>query len=225
MPELEFQVTGAEAVTHGLSPLVHFHLLISASEGEQIQTVLLQAQVQLQCPQRTYSPQEKRNLVEIFGPPESWGQTLRNRLWTHTQATVGAFEGITRTVLPAPCTFDLNLAVTKYFYGLTEGDVPLLFLFSGSLFYTDSEGRLQVQRISWNKECTYRMPLQVWRQLMEQHYPNSAWLYLRRDVFDRLCAYKRAEGLASWEEVIERLLKAPEGAEPTPPEALTELAL
>jgi len=225
MPELEFQIAGAEAVTHGLSPLVHFHLQVSAPGGEQVQTLLLQTQIQLQCPQRAYTDEEKKRLVELFGPPESWSQTLRNRLWTHAQATVGPFEGSTQTVLPVPCTFDLNLAVTKYFYGLTSGDVPLLFLFSGSVFYTGPDGRLQVQRISWNKECGYRMPLAVWWRLMEQHYPNSGWVYLRRDIFDRLYSYKRASGLGTWEEAITRLLGAAEADQPIVSEGVAEVAL
>jgi uncharacterized protein DUF6084 len=102
---------------------------------------------------------------------------------------------------------------TKYFEALDAGGVPLLFLFSGSIFYAAPDGRLQVQPISWDKECGYRMPLQVWRELMEQHYPNSAWLPLRRDVFERLCSFKRARGIASWEETVDRLLIDPEPLE------------
>ena len=52
------------------------------------------------------------------------------------------------------------------------------------------------------------MPAHVWKELMEHHYPNSAWLALRRDVFDRLYAYKRNHGLATWEQVIDELLPA-----------------
>lgn len=223
MPELEFQITQAEAVTHGLSPLIHFHLHVSAPGGEQVETLLLQAQVQLQCPQRNYTEEEKKRLVELFGPADNWGQTLRNRLWTHAQATVGPFTSSAQTVLPVLCTFDLNLAVTKYFYGLTGGDVPLLFLFSGSVFYRDSEERLQVQRISWEKECGYRMPLAQWQAMMERHYPDSGWVYLRRDVFDRLYAFKRTAGLATWEEAIKYLLGAT-GTNQTS-EAVEEVAL
>lgn len=224
MPELEFQVTGAEAVTEALSPLIQFHLRISAGPGVQIQTLLLQVQIQLQCPQRAYSGQEKAQLSELFGPPETWAQSLRNRLWTHAQATVGAFEGSIETVLPVLCTFDLKLAVTKYFYGLTEGDVPLLFLFSGSVFYNGPGDRLQVQRISWNQECAYRMPLPLWQQMMEQHFPNSAWVCLRRDVFDQLNAYRRTAGLTTLEDTVRRLLGATATTQSKAPEEL-EVAL
>jgi hypothetical protein len=145
--------------------------------------------------------------VELFGPPEGWGKTLRNRLWAHANATVGAFRGSTETILPVPCTYDLNIASTRYFYGLEGGEIPLLFLFSGSIFYSGPDQRLQVVPISWNAECAYRMPTEVWRNLMEQHYPNTAWLSLRRDAFDQLYAYKRRHGIVSWEQAIEQLLQ------------------
>jgi hypothetical protein len=207
MPELNFQITGVEPVQHGLSPLLHFKLHVSASPaGETIQAVILQAQIQIQSPQRPYNEGEKEKLLDIFGTPDRWGQTLRNRFWTNTNTTVGAFAGSTEAILPVPCTFDLNVLATKYFQALEGGEIPLLFLFSGSIFYAGADGRLQVQRISWDKECVYRMPLGVWQELMSAHYPNTAWLSLHRDIFERLCAYKRARGLASWEETIERLL-------------------
>jgi hypothetical protein len=81
-----------------------------------------------------------------------------------------------------PCSSDLTLASTKYFYALEEGEVPLLFLFSGTIFYAGADGRLQVEQISWNKEAMYRLPVSVWREMMETHYPNCAWLYLNRET-------------------------------------------
>jgi len=203
-----------EPVQHGLTPLLHFKVEIRNSPAaETIQALILQAQIQIQSPQRTYDAGEKERLLDIFGTPDRWGQTLRNRVWTQAHTTTGAFAGSTEAILSVPCTFDLNVLATKFFHALGGGDVPLLFLFSGSIFYAAEAGRLQMQRISWDKECVYRMPLSVWQELMHRLYPNSAWLTLRRDVFDRLCSYKRAGGLATWEETIERLLPALEMSE------------
>jgi len=207
MPDLDFAVTGVDAAVKGLVPLLHFKLQITNQPPEeQIQSVILQAQIQIQAPQRTYSPNEKEKLFELFGAPEQWGQTLRNKLWTHANTTVRSFQGSTEATLSVPCSYDLNLAATKFFYGIQEGEVPLLLLFSGTIFYAGGDGRLQVQQISWNKESTYRMPVQVWKDVMEQHYPNTGWLYVERDVFERLCAFKRRSGVTSWEQAIEQLL-------------------
>ena len=109
-------------------------------------------------------------------------------------------------ILPVQCTFDLNVIASKFFYGLEAGEIPVLFLFSGTIFYADADGRLQVQQISWNKECAYRMPLATWRAMMECHFPNSAWIDLRRDVFDALYSFKRQCGAANWDETIQKLL-------------------
>jgi uncharacterized protein DUF6084 len=207
MPELNFRVTGVEPAARGLSPLLHFRLEVTNSpDTELIQAVILQAQIQIQSSHRSYDDAEKEKLVDLFGTPDRWGQTLRNRLWTHANATVRPFVQTTEAVLPIHCTYDLNVLATKFFYALKEGEVPLLFLFSGTIFYATPDGRLQVQQISWDKECTYQMPVRVWQELMEHHYPNSSWISLHRDAFEKLYAYKRRQGLVTWEQAIERLL-------------------
>lgn len=214
MPELAFSIAGVQAAARGLTPLLQFKLVLTnRSESEAIQAVMLHTQIQIEAPRRAYNPREQAGLSELFGPPEQWGQSLRNKLWAISHTTVSAFAGRTEALLPVPCTYDLNVAATKYFYALESGDVPLLFLFSGTVFYAAPDGQLQIQQISWNQETHFALPVNVWRDLMEQHYPNSAWLALQREVFDRLYAYKRARGFATWEQVIEGLLPAlePEG--------------
>lgn len=208
MPDLNFQVAGVESSTRGLTPLLHFKLRVTTPSPEPIHALLLNTQIQIQSPQRSYTAGEKEKLMELFGTPERWGQTLRNRLWTHASATVGNFTTETDVILPVPCSYDLNLSAAKYFYALDDGEIPLLFLFSGSVFYATPEGHLQVERISWNKECIYRMPVQTWKALMEGHYPNSQWVYLQREIFDRLWEYKRRNGFATWEQVVEQLLSS-----------------
>jgi hypothetical protein len=216
MADLGFQIRGVEAVTRGMSPLLQFNLQISQTPAtETIQAVMLHAQIQIQSAQRAYNAREKERLVELFGAPERWGQTLRTRLWTHVHATVPGFRDNVAVPLLVPCTYDLNVTAAKYLYALDGGEVALLFLFSGTIFYEGAEGRLQVQPISWDKECAYRLPVQAWRDLMEAHYPNSAWLYLNRDVFERLYEYKRQNGITTWDQTIESLLPVPAREEAT----------
>lgn len=210
MPDLDFKVRGVEAANYGIAPLLHFKLEITNQPPEEvIQSVMLQTQIQIHPTLRAYQPEEKEKLSELFGTPDRWGQTLRARLWTHANVNLRPFSGLTEAILSVPCTFDLNVAATKYFYALETGEVPLLFLFSGTIFYENADGRLQIQQVSWNKECAYRMPIGVWREMMDHHYPNTAWLSLERDLFERLYAFRRREGLANWEATIERLLSRP----------------
>lgn len=216
MPDLTFRVTGVEAAARGLVPLLEFELEVrNTPADEEIKGGLLHAQIQFQCPRRSYTAAEKEKLLELFGRPEQWAQTLRNRLWTHATTTLPTFSNEARARLPVPCSFDLQLGATKYLDGLDDGEVPLLFLFSGTVFYTSQDGRLQVQRISWERECAWRMPVQTWHELMEQHWPNTGWLTLRRDLLERLSALKREHGLATWDETIEQLLAEAESGRET----------
>lgn len=209
MPDLNFEITGVSAAQGSITPLLQFKLRINAApETSCIHAALINAQVQIQAPQRPYTAAEKHKLTEVFGSAEFWYQGLRSRLWAHTNVTVGAFTGSVETKLDVPCTCDLNLFGTKYFSALDGGEVPLLFLFSGSVFYGAADGRLQVMPISWNKECAFRMQAAVWKELMQRHYPNTAWLPLRRDVFETLAAYKRERELLSWEDTVNELLQA-----------------
>jgi hypothetical protein len=209
MPDIGFQVTEVVPASRGLTPLLHFRLEISNQPpAEIIQAITVQAQIQIQAPQRPYNDREKSKLKDLFGTPDRWGQTLRNRLWTHASTAVGRFSARTQVVLPVQCTYDFNVIATKFFCALEGGEVPLLFLFSGTIFYLENGSKLQAQQIPWDKECVYRMPVAIWLKLMNQHYPNSAWLSLRRDVFDRLADYKQRVGTLTWEEAFERLLES-----------------
>jgi len=207
MPDLDFKVTGIEPAARGLAPLLNFQVAITNTPvTEAIHSVMLQAQIQLQVTQRRHSAEEKEKLAELFGPPDQWRDTLRTKLWTIVSTNVPAFSDSTTAALTVPCTFDLDVAPTKYFHGLDAGDVPLLFLFSGTVFYEAPDGRLQVQQISWKNECTWKMPVRTWHDLMDHHYPGIAWLGLSRENFERLYAYRRAHGLATWDRTLEQLL-------------------
>src|SRR6201987_1970386 len=214
MPDLNFKVTGVQAAARGLMPLLHFNLEISNQPAtEAIQAVMIQAQIQIQSAQRAYNDAERERLEELFGTPDRWGQTLRNRLWTHASTTVPPFTGQTKVTVTVQCTYDFNVIGTKYFYALEGGEVPLLFLFTGTVFYAGPQGELMVQQSSWDKECVYRMPSEVWTNLMNQHSPNIAWVSVGRDLFDKLSEFKREHGLLTWEQVFELLLNTSRGSE------------
>jgi len=207
MPELEFKVTGVKPAARSMTPLLQFQLEVENHPADEtIHAVLLQAQIQIQSPGRSYTPNEKEKLGELFGTPKHWGQIPRGRLWASTNTIVGGFHGSTRAALTVPCTYDLTFSTVKYLYALEQGEVPFLFLFSGTVFYASPNCRWQVRQISWDRECSYRMPVEVWQDLIESHYPRSAWLYLDRDVFDQLYAFRRRHGWSSWEQTIQHML-------------------
>lgn len=209
MPDLSFRVVGAEAVPFAAQPLLSLKLQVeNADQEETIHNVVLRAQIHIEAPRRQYTPEEKKRLLDLFGQPERWSQTLKPMLWTHASTVVQPFTGTTACDLQIPCTFDFNVAATKYFGAVSEGDVPLNLLFSGSIFHAGPEGTLHIAPIPWNKESRFRLPVRVWREMMDVYYPNSAWLYLRRDVFERLHQYKMQCGIPTWEQFFEGLLAA-----------------
>jgi hypothetical protein len=213
MPDLSITVASAEAVKFAATPAIAFEMnLQNADPDETLHTVVLRCQIQIEVARRKYAAQDQEKLRDLFGEPERWGQTLRSLLWTHTSVVVPQFTGSTTVSMHVPCTFDFNIAATKYFNGLADGDIPLCLMFSGTVFYNDSEGSLRVAPISWDKETRFRLPLKVWQDMMDIYYPNIAWLSLRRDVFELLQEYKVRHGIPSWEETIQKVLA---GAEDT----------
>ena len=209
MPDLQLAIESAEVVQYAAVPLLSFTVRITNSPIEEIvHTVALRAQIQLEVTRRKYDANEQSRLADLFGEPDRWGQTLRNMLWTHASVVVPRFTGSVLADIPVPCSFDFNIGATKYFHGVTSGDLPLCFQFSGTVFYQGVDGPLQVAPISWDKEAKYRLPVKVWKDLMDAYYPNSAWLALQRDTFEKIYQYKMREGIPTWEEALERALSA-----------------
>ncbi len=207
MPDLSFQIEKAEPQRFTVAPTLLFKLRIAnAAPNETIHSVALRCQIQLEVARRQYTPEDQSHLKDLFGEPDRWSQTLKTMLWTHASVVAPAFQDTAVVDVPVPCTFDFNVAATKYFHGLAEGDVPLNFLFSGTVFYADESGSLQVAPIPWDKEARFRLPVKAWRDMMEIYYPNTAWLCLRRDVFERMYQYKVEHGIPTWEQALERLL-------------------
>jgi hypothetical protein len=211
MVDLHFAVDSAAPLRHAAAPHLVFRLRLWQAEAPPVavHNIALRCQIRIEPTRRRYGPEEQARLRDLFGEPERWGQTLRSMLWTHANVNVPPFTGETTVELPVPCTYDFNVAATKYFYGLEEGDVPLSLLFSGTIFFAADNGALRVTQIPWEKEAQYRLPVSCWKQMMELYYPNSAWLCLRRDVFDRLDDYKRQHSLPTWEQALESLLVSP----------------
>lgn len=215
MPELNFQVAGAEVARSAAVPQIDFRLRVVQTSadrepGVEIRTVALRSMVRIEPARRRYSEESRERLGDLFGAPELWGQTVRSMLWANTSVVVPPFAGSVQVDLPVPCTFDFNVAITRYLHALDDGDVPLSFLFSGTVFYTLADGRLQIVQIPWDREAAFRLPVQVWKDLMDRYYPNSAWLCLRRDLFERLLEFKSSQGLATMEQALAALLPAEE---------------
>jgi Family of unknown function (DUF6084) len=207
-PQLEFTVTGCAPLDYAAVPTLVFTLRIEATGAQAIRSVLLDAQIQIAARRRGYDDRERDRLLELFGTPERWRTTLRTLPWTRTTVVVPPFTGETTVDLHLPCTYDLEVAAARYLAALDHGEIPLELLFSGSVFFAGPGGALQTTRIAWDTDVDYAMPVAVWREAMDRHFPGSAWLRLGRERFDRLTAYKARHAFASWDEAIDALLES-----------------
>jgi Family of unknown function (DUF6084) len=203
-PELGFTVVDAARMEYAAVPTLRFTVRLDADVP--IRSVLLDTQIQIAARRRRYDEAAHDRLFELFGPPRDWGTTLRTLLWARVTTVVPAFEDVTSVELAMPCSYDLEVAASRYLDALADGEVPLEFLFSGSVFYSGADGALQTTRLSWEKEASYRLPVRVWKETMERYFNGTAWLRLRKDSFDRLSAYKSRNALATWDDALDALL-------------------
>jgi hypothetical protein len=214
MPDLNFEVVSAEALPFATGPTLQFMLRIrNAVAAETVHSVMLRVQIRIEATRRHYDAESAARLLELFGEPERWAGTMRSLLWTNTTAVVPPFTEEIVAELPVVCTYDFDVVGAKYLYALEDGEVPLLFLFSGTVLYHQEGTGLQVAQISWEREAQFRLPIRVWQEMMERYFPNSAWIRLRKDVFDRLYRYKSRQALPTWEAALEQLLQGHEPEE------------
>jgi hypothetical protein len=211
MPELDFGVEDARAAQFAAVPTLNF-LLRLTSPGSSIRSIALRTQIRIAVARRPHDAATQERLMELFGHSSSWANTVRSLPWADATVNVGGFEETILVEVPVVCTYDFEVTAAKYLHSLNDGMIPLEFLFSGTVFY-DEGGSLRVIQIPWEKEATYELPVSEWRSLIDRYFPDTGWLRVRRDVFDRLYAYRARNALLSWERTLEALLDNADGKE------------
>jgi len=206
---LAFEVVGAGPEPHAAVPTIMFKVRVEEADGFSIHALALRCQIRIEPQKRRYSPIEEERLYELFGHTPHWGDSLRPFLWTHVATTVGKFDGHTVFDLPVECTYDFDIAGAKYLHGLADGDIPLILLFSGTV-YSRGETGFSAVPLSWSAEASYKMPVAVWRGMMDLYFPNSAWIRVQRDTLDDLQRFRASRGLPTWDQAFEQLLKESE---------------
>ena len=207
MPNLKFEIISSAVKPYAIVPTLVFNLQITnETENEEVYAAALKCQVMIEAVKRTYNEETKDKLHELFGEPFRWDETLRSFFWIIVNVPVPRFTGKTVVEVAIPCSEDQALAAGKYFYAVPDGYVPLAFLFSGTLFYKDADGNLQITLIPWEKEAFCKMPANLWQEMMDTHFPNSRWMRVRKDVYDRLVRYKSQSAFPTLENCLESIL-------------------
>ncbi|WP_431949044.1 DUF6084 family protein [Actinacidiphila sp. bgisy167] len=204
MTELDFGCTGVRADPYAAGPTLVFRLRITAHGGERVHALALRCQLRIEPAQRAYGHTEERGLRDLFGGRERWGSTLQPLQFAQVALMVPGFTGETEVDLPVPCTYDMDVASTKYFESLEDGEAPLLLLFSGTAFA--GPGGFQVRPVPWDKEAVCRMPVAVWREAIDAHFPGCGWIRLPRAALESLRSFRSAHALPSWEATVDALL-------------------
>ena len=203
---LEFTCLEATADRYAASPTVLLRLRVREVSGATVHAIALRCQVRIEPHRRRYDDEEAAGLADLFGARSRWAETLKPLQLAHLSHMVPTFTGSTDVTLALPCSYDFDVAAHKYLYALADGVVPLLLLFSGTWFVKGPEG-LSVLPIPWDREASFGLPVEVWREAMDQHFPGSAWLRLGRDAFDALYRYRSDNALLTWDDAVRRLLK------------------
>jgi hypothetical protein len=212
MAELRFECRGAVAEPYAAAPTLRFRLRISDSTGAGVHALALRCQLRIEPHHRSYQPAESDRLTYLFGEPARWGETLKPLQLATVSVVLPGFTGSTEADLPVPCSYDLEVAAGKYLHALTDGEVPLLLLFSGTVFVKAGSG-FQVEQVPWHAEAQYRLPVSVWRELMDRYFPHSGWLRLHRETIDALLRYKSEHAIPTWDAALTRLVAQAEGVQ------------
>ena len=206
MTRLTFEVVGARAEPYGAVPTLLLRLRITEATGAQVHAIALRCQIQIEPRRRRYADSEADGLLELFGEPARWGETLRTIVWTQVPLMVQGFIGHTELDVPVVCTYDFEVAAAKYLHALDDGAIPLLLLFSGTVFTRGPAG-FGVEQVPWEKEAAFALPVSAWREVMDRYFPSTAWIRIRQDTFDALHRFRGLRALPTWEDAIETLLK------------------
>lgn len=206
MAELLLKCLTGSADRYAAGPTLSFTMRATAPNGVTVHSILLRAQIRIEPQRRRYGPGETERLGDVFGEPARWADTVRPLQFAQVSVMVPGFTGSTDFEISVPCTYDLEIAATSYFHALSEGVIPFLFLFSGTVFTQGGPSGLSISPVSWKAETSHELPVAVWREMMDRFFPNCGWIRLSQDTLAALGAYKTARAIPTWEQAVTALL-------------------
>ena len=207
MTALAISVVDVTVDRFATSPHLTAELCLDETTGAVVHAVALRCQLMIEPQRRPYDGAEASAVADVFGARDRWSQTLKPFVWMHAATVTPGLTGRLQVNLPLPCTYDLDVVGAKYLHAVREGDVPLRFLFSGTVFSRGDSG-FTVEQLSWDLEATHRMPVATWRTMMETFFPRTSYLRFTRETISELLRFKAERGLTSWDEVMRDLLQA-----------------
>jgi hypothetical protein len=210
-PEPEFRILDAVGRRHAAVPALDFDVHVTEPGGRAVYAIGLSAQIMIEPARRAYDAETRERLVELFGAPERWATTTRSLVWHQADVLVPAFTGSTTFRIAVPASFDMEVASSKYLYGLPDGEVPLAFNFNGTVHYRGDDGRLQVSLVPWACSAEFRLPVATWRALIDHYYPHTGWIPLQESTLRALQREKARRALPTLDACVAELLGSARG--------------
>ncbi len=190
--------------------------------GREVHTIALSAQIQIDPARATYDAETRARLVELFGAARALGRDDPGLpAGRAIEVLVPASPARRRSPSRCRARYDLEVAASKYFYSLPDGEVPLTFHFSGMVLYSGDEAtgcRSRRCRGAAPRAGACRSTRGSAR--WPRYYPGGGWVRLRTRDARRLC---RAQGRARPPQ-LRRLRRRPAPREAAAMTDLDELA-
>lgn len=211
LPSVDLDFTCLDVVSDRFAagPTVVLKMRATETSGGRVHAVALRCQVRVEPVRRSYGDGEAAKVVDLFGDRPRWGSTMQPMQLAFLSQVLSSFTGTCDFDLVLPLSYDVEVAAHKYLAALEGGEAPLILLFSGTVF-SGALGSLSVQPVPWHKETQVRMPVAVWREAMDAHFPGQAWLRLSRSAYDDLATYRGRHGLVGWDDVVAKLVREAE---------------
>lgn len=203
-PQPTFTVLDVMPEPYTTTPRLAVRVCVTAGT-EPVHAAAVRCQVRINPARRGYTAAEAEALSDMFGVRQRWADTQRSFLWQHCATVVPGFTGAGEFTMYLECTYDFDVSASRYLHALSGGNLPLQFLFSGTLFSKGTAG-FSVQQVPWDCDDDYAMPVQVWRDLITRHYPDAGWLRLRHDTIAALAKFKATEGSLDLDDAVTTLL-------------------
>ena len=205
MAELSFTCVDVQPERYAVAPTLLFRLRIDEAGGRRVRAIALRCQIRIEPGRRGYGGKEGERLLELFGERGRWGDTLKPFQFANTSTVVASFTASIEVDVTVPCSYDMDVTAGRYFHALEDGEIPFILLFSGTIF-GDGENGMWIEQVPWHAEARYKMPVAVWREMMDTHFPGSGWLRLRRDTIDALADFRAARALPTWDDAVVAVL-------------------
>jgi hypothetical protein len=205
-PGLELTIGGVHAVPHAAAPTLRFTLEVEDASEREIFMAGLSVQIQIEPAKRSYDAEEREKLTELFGDPHRWSTTAQRMHWTSESVLLPSFTGSTTAQIEVLCNYDVELAAAKYFHSVDDGEIPLAFHFNGSVYYSSDGGRLQVVQVPWDTTADFKMPVSVWREMIDSYYPYRGWVPVHLDTLDAIQRLKARLGAPTFDAAVTELL-------------------